>query len=69
MSEKIFIQDGTKVIEAKGDDLAYILAWRAEIVETDAAMNQEQAQKQAARDSALAKLAKLGLTEAEIEAL
>jgi hypothetical protein len=69
MSEKIFIQNGTKVVEAKGDDLAYLLAWQAEIIETNAIMYQEQLAKETARQSALAKLAALGLTEEEIAAL
>jgi hypothetical protein len=65
MTEKIFVQVDNEVMEATGKVLDQILKDRAE------AELQEQAKlaKIAARNSALAKLAALGLTEEEIAAL
>jgi hypothetical protein len=65
MSSKIFVQIGTVVSEAKGTDLDYLLAWQAEIAGQQAELDA----RLAARESALAKLAALGLTEEEIAAL
>lgn len=69
MSEKVFIQQENEVIEAKGETLDYILSWKAEAESTQATLQAEQDAKIAARQSALAKLAALGLTEEEIGAL
>jgi hypothetical protein len=69
MSEKVFIQQENEVIEAKGETLDYILSWKAEAESTQEALHAEQDAKIAARQSALAKLAALGLTEEEIGAL
>jgi hypothetical protein len=68
MSEKVFIQINDEVIEAKGEVLEYVEAWRADLPKP-AEIEQEELAKLAARESALAKLAALGLTEAEIAAL
>jgi hypothetical protein len=69
MSEKVFIQIDNEVIEAKGETLAYIQTWQADSQRESAESEQERLVKEAARKSALAKLAALGLTEAEIAAL
>lgn len=65
MSETIYVQINDEVLEATGQVLEQILKDRAE-----AELQEEARQaKLAARESALAKLAKLGLTEEEIAAL
>jgi DNA-binding NarL/FixJ family response regulator len=69
MTDKIFIGIDEKRIEAKGEDLKYILQTQAEFTEKQEALQAEQDAKSAARQSALAKLAALGLTEEEIAAL
>jgi predicted GIY-YIG superfamily endonuclease len=69
MTEKIFIQDGDEIVEATGESLEYILAWRLDLERETSAMKAEQEAKEFARQSALAKLAALGLTEEEIAAL
>jgi hypothetical protein len=69
MSEKVYIQQGSEVIEAKGATLDYITSWKADLVNETSAVQAEQEAKAAARQSALAKLAALGLTEEEIAAL
>jgi hypothetical protein len=66
---KVFIQVGSEVIELTGDELTAFEADRkASRVEVEA-REAEQDAKAAARQSALAKLAALGLTQEEIEAL
>ena len=67
--EKIKIQDGETVIELTGDDKKAFLADRKATAAAQAILSPEQAEKAAARESALAKLAALGLTEAEVAAL
>ena len=69
MAEKVFIQINDEVIEAKGEALAYVESWRAEYPDDSFDTEEKQLARQAARESALAKLAALGLTEAEIAAL
>lgn len=69
MTDKIYIQIADKKVEAKGEQLEYILAWRADIQEKNRLIEAEQLAKEAARKSAMDKLAKLGLTEEEIAAL
>jgi DNA-binding NarL/FixJ family response regulator len=69
MTDKIYIQIGDDKFEAKGADLDYILETQAQSKEQSLLAEQERQAKQAARQSALAKLAALGLTEAEIAAL
>ena len=65
MAEKIYIQIGDKKAEADKATLDYIKAWQDDVRIHEA----EQEAKIAARTSALAKLAALGLTEDEIAAL
>ena len=68
-NEQIFIQDGNERIELTGDALETFLADR-ELMQAEAAAYQvEQDAKAAAKESAKAKLAALGLTEVEILAL
>jgi len=65
MSEKFMIQIDDEVVEASGEALQAILDARAEEqarVEAEAALVK-------AKESALAKLSKLGLSAAEIDAL
>ena len=64
-TETIKIQIDGEVREATLDEIAIIEAQRAEISAIEAAAEA----KAAARQSALAKLAELGLTEEEIQAL
>jgi DNA-binding NarL/FixJ family response regulator len=65
MTEKIWVGIDNERIEATGEVLEQILKDRAESVLAE----QAKEAKLAARQSALAKLAALGLTEAEIAAL
>lgn len=65
MTEKIYISIDNERIEATGKILEQILKDRAEAELQEAAMQA----KATARQSALAKLAALGLTEEEIGAL
>jgi len=69
MSEKIYIQIDNERFEAQGKELEEILTLQAK---TESAKNLEIAkanEQVAARESALAKLKALGLTEEEIAAL
>jgi regulator of protease activity HflC (stomatin/prohibitin superfamily) len=69
MTEKIYISiDGEKQ-EAQGEVLAQILKDRAEYEALELASQQEKESKISARNSAFAKLAALGLTQDEIDAL
>jgi len=65
MTEKIYVGIDNERVEATGEVLEQILKDRAESVLAE----QAKEAKLAARQSALAKLAALGLTEAEIAAL
>jgi hypothetical protein len=65
MAEKIYIQIGHDRMEATGEVLEQILKDRAE-AELELLAVEARAK---ARESALAKLAKLGLTKEELEAL
>lgn len=65
MTEKIFVQVDNEVMEATGEVLEQILKDRAD-AELEALALEE---RKATRQSALAKLAALGLTEEEIAAL
>jgi DNA-binding NarL/FixJ family response regulator len=69
MTEKIYIQIGDEKFEAKGKDLEYILETQAQAQQDSANLDLQREAKLAARESALAKLAALGLTEEEIAAL
>jgi DNA-binding NarL/FixJ family response regulator len=69
MSEKIVIQDGDETIELTGEAKEQFIAYRESLQAEIATAMAEQQAKIDARESALAKLAALGLTEAEIAAL
>jgi hypothetical protein len=68
-TEKIFIGIDDQRFELTGDDLATFNADRAAIQAEITAQKAEAEAKAAARESALAKLAELGLTAEEIAAL
>ena len=68
-TEKIFEQVGNQVIELTGADLTAFQAQRTKDQHEANARQAEADAKVAARESALAKLAALGLTEQEIAAL
>ena len=68
-TEKVFIGVDNQRIELTGEELAAFKADRAAIQAKDEARQAEADAKAAARESALAKLADLGLTAEEIAAL
>ena len=69
MTDKFYIQIGNKKQEAKGEQLQEILQAQKEMANNLSLLEAEQQAKEAARKSAMDKLAKLGLTEEEIAAL
>ena len=69
MSEKIYVQKNGKKIEAKGEQLEYILQTQVEAQAEQSRIEAETAKKEADRASAMAKLSKLGLTDDEIASL
>jgi hypothetical protein len=69
MTEKIYIGINDKRIEATGEALEQVLNHRAKHAELQRLLAIETEAKVAARESALAKLAALGLTADEIAAL
>jgi type VI protein secretion system component Hcp len=69
MSEKIYINIDGKRIEAKGEKLDYILQAQAEALEAQKLFEAETTAKAQAKESAMAKLRKLGLTDDEIAGL
>jgi hypothetical protein len=69
MSEKIYIGIDDKKIEAKGKDLEYILSYYEELAERERLFEAETTAKAQAKESAMAKLRKLGLTDDEIAGL
>jgi hypothetical protein len=69
MSEKIYIGIDGKRQEAKGEVLEQILADKAKAAESQRLIEAETTAKAQARESAMAKLKKLGLTDDEIAAL
>lgn len=69
MSEKVFIGIDDERVELTGEDLENFLAEQARRKQAQESFKAEQDAKIAARESALAKLAALGLTEEEIAAL
>jgi hypothetical protein len=68
-TEPIFIQIGNKRIEAKGQQLEYILSWQADIEAEQKRIEAETTAKAEAKESGMAKLRKLGLTDDEIAGL
>jgi Mn-dependent DtxR family transcriptional regulator len=69
MTDKIYIGIDDKRIEAKGEVLEQILKDQAEYAEQKRLVEAELQAKKATLDSAIAKLAKLGLTEDEAKAI
>ena len=69
IEQPIFIGVDDQVIELTGADKEAYLADRKAMQDAQALLTPEQAAKAAARESALAKLADLGLTAEEIAAL
>jgi hypothetical protein len=69
MSDKIYIGIDDKRIEAKGEQLEYILQAQAESQEIQKLFEAETTAKAQAKESAMAKLRKLGLTDDEIAGL
>lgn len=69
MTDKIYIGIDNKRIEAKGEQLEYILQARAEAQEAQRLIEAEQQAKANAKQSAMNKLKALGLTDNEIEGL
>ena len=68
-TSKVFIQVDNDRIELSGADLTAFKAQRTKDAAEAKAIQAEAEAKVAARESALAKLLTLGLTEAEIQAL
>jgi hypothetical protein len=69
MSETIYISENGNRRKATADETAYILETQEELQAQSAAQEQAKADAATARESAVAKLAKLGLTADEITAL
>ena len=69
MSEKVYVQIGDKRMEAKGEVLEQILKDQAENAESKRLIEAETTAKAQAKESAMAKLRKLGLTDDEIAGL
>lgn len=69
MTEKIYIQIDNERFEAKGKDLEDILSAQEELKVARNLEITKDAERLAARESALAKLKALGLTEDEIATL
>jgi hypothetical protein len=69
MSDKIYIGIDDKKLEAKGEQLEYILSWQTELQDQARLIEAEQTAKAEAKASAMAKLSALGLNEQEVTAL
>jgi hypothetical protein len=69
MSDKIYIGIDDKRIEAKGEQLDYILQTQAEIQESQRLVEASEKEKAEKKESATNKLKALGLTDSEVEAL
>lgn len=65
MTEKVYVFQNGKKIEAKGKELDYILSWQAELQAEENKIKAEQQAKEELKQSAIAKLAAIGLTEDE----
>ena len=68
-SNKIFYSDAGKQLEAKGIKLQEILQAQAEAQENQRLFEAEQTATAEAKASAMAKLAALGLSEEEVQAI
>jgi hypothetical protein len=69
MSETIYIHDNGKKRKATAEEIAQFEKDAAEALEREKLFEAEQTKKDADRESAMAKLKKLGLTDDEIAAL
>jgi U3 small nucleolar ribonucleoprotein component len=69
MSETIYIQDNEKKRKATAEELAQFEKDRAEAVEQARLIEAETTAKAEAKESGMAKLRKLGLTDDEIAGL
>jgi hypothetical protein len=69
MSETIYISENGNRRQATADETAYILATQQELQTKFDAEEQAKTDAATARESAVAKLAKLGLTADEVNAL
>ncbi len=69
MSEIIYRQDAEKKRKFNEEELAQFEKDRADQAERERLIEAEQTKKEADRESAMAKLKKLGLTDDEIAAL
>lgn len=69
MAEGIFIQIDEQKIEAKDDQLAYIIQAMTEIQTEAELVSAQLVAAEQARKSAIAKLEKLGLTVEEVQAV
>jgi hypothetical protein len=69
MVDKIYVNTDGKRTEAKGEVLEQILKDRAEDEERQRLIEAEQQAKEEAKASAMAKLAALGLSEEEVQAI
>jgi hypothetical protein len=69
MSETIYIQENGKKRKATAEEIAQFEKDAAEVLEREKLFEAEQTAKAEARESAMAKLKKLGLTDDEIAAL
>ena len=69
MSDKVYIGINDKRVQAKGEQLDYILQEQAKAQEEDSFIEVENLAKEELKQSAIAKLAKLGLTEDEAKAV
>jgi transposase-like protein len=69
VTDKIYIGINDKKIEAKGEVLEQILQAQAEATEAQRLLKAELQAQEELKQSAIAKLAKLGLTEDEAKAV
>ncbi len=69
MSETIYVMEDKKKRKATAEEIAQIEKDRAKALEAQKLFEAEQTKKEADRESAMAKLKKLGLTDDEIAAL
>ena len=69
MSEIIYVNENGKRIEAKGEQLEYILQAQTDMQAEEKLFEAETTAKAQAKESGMAKLRKLGLTDDEIAGL
>ena len=69
MSETIYVQDNGKKRKATAEEIAQIEKYQAEYEAQQRLIEAEQTAKAEAKASAMAKLAALGLSEEEVQAI